>query len=339
MTTTLAATALLSTALLLLVSGTLSDGGIWNGYPIHLTVYNSLSAEANMTYQIEIAYRGILIGAMTTLREQDSSFKFTFTEDRNYGPYLVSVNGVAGNNEDHTYWELLAESADGTIIRPDVAWAIAVVTPTPVLAGGGAVFTPTPEREVKEEVVYTPTVLPEVEEEAVYTRTVLQGGKEEEASTGQVDVDAADYWSGTAPLCLGGCLRQHTELRRDRCGDSSCCWVGYKSLCRVTCGKPDADFNAVVSEGGWWVGSAVNHTCRPGFMLMGNPSSVCRPDGTWTPKPTCLRVCQQKRLEINEREIDGKCSSSCSMKRWRSVLQSSDIIGRLGDTLKIKTRS
>ncbi|KAI1893786.1 hypothetical protein AGOR_G00127250 [Albula goreensis] len=129
MTTTLAVTALLSTALLLLVSGTLSDGGISDGYPIHLTVYNSLSAEANKTYQIETAYRGILIGAMTTLREQDSSFKFTFTEDRNYGPYLVSVNGVAGNNEDHTYWELLAESANGTIIRPDVGIGCFIPSP------------------------------------------------------------------------------------------------------------------------------------------------------------------------------------------------------------------
>ena len=40
------------------------------------------------------------------------------------------------------------------------------------------------------------------------------------------------YWSGTAPLCLGGCRARHRELKYDRCGDSSCCWVGFKSLCR-----------------------------------------------------------------------------------------------------------
>ncbi|KAG7252109.1 hypothetical protein CRUP_024044, partial [Coryphaenoides rupestris] len=32
------------------------------------------------------------------------------------------------------------------------------------------------------------------------------------------------YWSGTAPLCLGGCRGRHRELKTDPCGDSSCCW-------------------------------------------------------------------------------------------------------------------
>lgn len=45
---------------------------------------------------------------------------FTTTEDPNYGPFLVSVNGIAGSQENNTYWELLAESKSGTIIRPDV---------------------------------------------------------------------------------------------------------------------------------------------------------------------------------------------------------------------------
>lgn len=40
------------------------------------------------------------------------------------------------------------------------------------------------------------------------------------------------YWSGSAPLCVGGCRARHQELKRDPCGDSSCCWLGYKSLCR-----------------------------------------------------------------------------------------------------------
>lgn len=40
------------------------------------------------------------------------------------------------------------------------------------------------------------------------------------------------YWSGSAPLCVGGCRAQHQELRRDRCGGSSCCWLGYKTLCK-----------------------------------------------------------------------------------------------------------
>ena len=48
----------------------------------------------------------------------------------------------------------------------------------------------------------------------------------------QPDVIDEMYWSGSAPLCVGGCRAQHLEVRRDRCGDSSCCWLGYKSLCR-----------------------------------------------------------------------------------------------------------
>lgn len=50
--------------------------------------------------------------------------------------------------------------------------------------------------------------------------------------TPQPDVIKDTYWSGSAPLCLGGCKAQHQELMRHPCGDSSCCWLGYKSLCR-----------------------------------------------------------------------------------------------------------
>lgn len=111
-------------------------------------------------------------------------------------------------------------------------------------------------------------------------------------------------------------------MRRDRCGNSSCCWLGYKSLCRgllssagtdggahlqrsypyskwqfsssslcapVNCGRPGVDYNGVLYGNDWWVGSVVRYTCRSGFMLMGNPTSLCQPNGLWTPKPSCLR--------------------------------------------------
>lgn len=123
------------------------------------------------------------------------------------------------------------------------------------------------------------------------------------------------YWSGSAPLCVGGCKARHQEVRRDRCGNSSCCWLGYKSLCRglfpstgtdggantspqkqfsslcasVNCGRPAVDYNGVLYGNDWWVGSVVRYTCRSGFMLVGNPTSLCQPDGLWTPKPSCLR--------------------------------------------------
>lgn len=132
------------------------------------------------------------------------------------------------------------------------------------------------------------------------------------------------YWSGSAPLCVGGCRAQHQELRRDRCGASSCCWLGYKTLCKgqttaimipplkhrlqrlllislvwnvhffcisVNCGRPDVDYNGVVYGNDWWVGSVARYACRSGFMLVGSPTRSCQPDGRWTPKPICLREC------------------------------------------------
>ncbi|KAJ0063640.1 hypothetical protein NL108_004479, partial [Boleophthalmus pectinirostris] len=45
---------------------------------------------------------------------------FTVEEDPNFGPFLVSVNGLAGSAQDHTYWELLVKTPTGEIIRPNV---------------------------------------------------------------------------------------------------------------------------------------------------------------------------------------------------------------------------
>ncbi|XP_046876273.1 CUB and sushi domain-containing protein 3 [Hypomesus transpacificus] len=124
------------------------------------------------------------------------------------------------------------------------------------------------------------------------------------------------YWSGTAPLCLGGCHGRHQELKRDRCGDSDCCWFGYKSLCRVNCGRPDVDFNGAVFGNDWWVGSVVRYTCRAGFLLVGDPARACQSNGRWTPKPFCLRVCRRGSIDVNERDLDGFCSSSCPSKSY-----------------------
>uniref|UniRef100_A0A673BDL3 Transcobalamin-like C-terminal domain-containing protein n=1 Tax=Sphaeramia orbicularis TaxID=375764 RepID=A0A673BDL3_9TELE len=48
------------------------------------------------------------------------SFRFTYREDPNFGPFLVSVNGLAGNDKDQTYWKLLVKSADGETTRLEV---------------------------------------------------------------------------------------------------------------------------------------------------------------------------------------------------------------------------
>ncbi|XP_071625360.1 sushi, nidogen and EGF-like domain-containing protein 1 isoform X2 [Heliangelus exortis] len=127
------------------------------------------------------------------------------------------------------------------------------------------------------------------------------------------DPEAMDsYWSGTAPICLGGCQGKHKELKRSRCGDGSCCWLGYKSFCRVNCGRPEAELSSVVHGNDFWVGSVVRYSCQPGFLLLGDPASACQSNGHWTPKPTCLRICLRGRIEIREQDISGKCSSSCS---------------------------
>jgi hypothetical protein len=56
---------------------------------------------------------------MSVVSEHCSS-RFTYTEDLNYGPFLESVNGVAGNNAEHN-WELLVQTGkNGPVIRPDV---------------------------------------------------------------------------------------------------------------------------------------------------------------------------------------------------------------------------
>ncbi|XP_051787456.1 CUB and sushi domain-containing protein 3 [Erpetoichthys calabaricus] len=128
------------------------------------------------------------------------------------------------------------------------------------------------------------------------------------------DAAPGTYWSGTAPLCLGGCRGKHKELKQDLCGDGKCCWLGSKSYCKVNCGKPDADFNSLVFGNDWWVGSVVRYACRPGFLLVGDPARACQSNGRWTPRPSCLRICLRGRLEINEKDIDGSCSSTCSAK-------------------------
>uniref|UniRef100_A0AAY5EWL3 Transcobalamin-like C-terminal domain-containing protein n=1 Tax=Electrophorus electricus TaxID=8005 RepID=A0AAY5EWL3_ELEEL len=85
---------------------------------ITLIVFNSLINDTK-NYITKIAHRGILLGAMRRL-QKNHMLNFTVTEYPDYGPFLVSVNGLARNDTQKTYWEILDKLQNGTIIRPDV---------------------------------------------------------------------------------------------------------------------------------------------------------------------------------------------------------------------------
>ncbi|KAF7667029.1 hypothetical protein LDENG_00082600 [Lucifuga dentata] len=107
-------------------------------------------------------------------------------------------------------------------------------------------------------------------------------------------------------LLLGSLQRAFTQLPE---------WIGEVEG-SVNCGKPGVDYNGGVHGKDWWVGSVVRYTCRSGFMLVGNDTRYCQPNGLWTPKPACLRMCPQSTIEVNEGELSGTCSSTCTYKSY-----------------------
>ncbi|KAL0972891.1 hypothetical protein UPYG_G00196120 [Umbra pygmaea] len=121
-----------SVTLLLLVPGILTEASS-KPDSIQLLVWNSIAKTPNVTYTTNIVYRGILIGAMKNLQKTTNFNKFTYTEDPNYGPFLVSVNGVAGNNADKTYWELLVKKPKKNVITPDVGIGCYIPQPNDII--------------------------------------------------------------------------------------------------------------------------------------------------------------------------------------------------------------
>ncbi|KAI4789867.1 hypothetical protein KUCAC02_034978 [Chaenocephalus aceratus] len=83
--------------------------------PFSILVSNSVTDTPNKTYSTCVVDRGILLEGMRRLQETNKGFRFTYTEDPTYGPYLQSVNGLKGSTKDHTYWELLVKKANETI--------------------------------------------------------------------------------------------------------------------------------------------------------------------------------------------------------------------------------
>ncbi|XP_069572593.1 cobalamin binding intrinsic factor-like [Brachyistius frenatus] len=96
--------------LLLLTPGGLSHKGPAS-VPIRVSVENDLSNMTPESYSSSVVEGGVLLGALRRLQETETDFKFTMKEDPNFGLFVESVNGVAGNEQEQTYWEILSESS------------------------------------------------------------------------------------------------------------------------------------------------------------------------------------------------------------------------------------
>lgn len=77
--------------------------------PISITVQNEVNEVPDKKYGAFVKKGGILLGALKRLSlESDQDFTFTVSENDDYGYYLESINGVAGNNTEHTFWKILS---------------------------------------------------------------------------------------------------------------------------------------------------------------------------------------------------------------------------------------
>ncbi|KAL7847137.1 hypothetical protein SRHO_G00221170 [Serrasalmus rhombeus] len=117
----LAMALLFSAAFFILGSSIFPTGEATTLYPITMTVYDTVTNKPNKTYSTEVAYRGILIGAMQRAQQKyKNGFSFSTTYNLDYGPFLESVNGLKGSTAKHTYWQLLIKHKNGTVVIADV---------------------------------------------------------------------------------------------------------------------------------------------------------------------------------------------------------------------------
>ncbi|CAL8374025.1 unnamed protein product [Boreogadus saida] len=114
----MASSALLSSLLLLSLSGILAQ--TTGQVSFHLEVKYNQPDRNSQVFSAQTPFRGVLFGAMTRLNNSNPGFNFTSSKNVDYGAFLVSVNGLFGNDLDRTYWELLVQRDTNTIIRPDV---------------------------------------------------------------------------------------------------------------------------------------------------------------------------------------------------------------------------
>ncbi|XP_056297159.1 uncharacterized protein LOC130210703 [Pseudoliparis swirei] len=88
--------------------------------PFDVVVENLLLQTKPLTFSTHVESRGILLGGLKRLRASNAGFTFQFSDDENYGPYLLSVNDVSSSEVDRTYWELLVQTLGGEPTRPAV---------------------------------------------------------------------------------------------------------------------------------------------------------------------------------------------------------------------------
>ncbi|XP_043094305.1 transcobalamin beta b [Puntigrus tetrazona] len=85
--------------------------GILTDIPVKVTVTNKF-ANTKISYPDTVVTAGTpMFGVLNKLKD-NSSFNFTYTINKSFGIYLESVNGLAGSNENHTYWELLSKKGN-----------------------------------------------------------------------------------------------------------------------------------------------------------------------------------------------------------------------------------
>ncbi|XP_063346530.1 cobalamin binding intrinsic factor-like [Pelmatolapia mariae] len=93
--------ALISAVLLLLFFvGTSAQGNT------NFRVQVNVSPSDIKIYSTSTAYRGSLFGGLMRLKYSNQGFNFQYIPNDDYGPFLQSVNGLAGNSSH--YWQLLS---------------------------------------------------------------------------------------------------------------------------------------------------------------------------------------------------------------------------------------
>ncbi|XDV49854.1 hypothetical protein PO909_019026 [Leuciscus waleckii] len=87
-------------------------------FPVKVIVINDRSEK--ISYSTTVTEGWTMFGALNELQDSNSSFKFTSTNDKHYGIFLESVNGLPGSKKDNTYWQLLSQKPGGDITPLEV---------------------------------------------------------------------------------------------------------------------------------------------------------------------------------------------------------------------------